>query len=76
MVGGCLDSATDRKVPRWIRIVLLIFVTLVYAAITAAVIWLMCTAEGVVMKLIWAGIAVFFIAVFVLLWRRAAKTKA
>lgn len=75
IVGGSLDGAADSELPKAVRIGLLIFATLVYAAITAFFIWLFLTSGSAVVKVVSASVVLLFVGGFGALWRKVMKMK-
>lgn len=76
VLGGSIDGAADEGLPRWARIALLTFATLAYVAITLGFVWMLWSAEGILVKIILAGIVLLFVAAFIHMWRKVAKAKA
>lgn len=75
VVGGSLDGVNDSKLPRGLRIGLLIFASLIYAIFTAFFVFLLLTAENIFLKVISGGIVLLVIGVFIFLWHKVIKAK-
>lgn len=73
LVGGSVEGANDNELPKGIRIGLLIFASLVYLLLTAFFIWLFLTSGNMVLKILSAGVALFFVAGLIFLWRKVMK---
>lgn len=73
LVGGSVEGANDNELPKGIRIGLLIFASLVYLLLTAFFIWLFLTSGNMVLKILAAGVALFFVAGLIFLWRKVMK---
>lgn len=73
LVGGSVEGASDNELPKGIRIGLLIFASLVYLLLTAFFIWLFLTSGNMVLKILSAGVALFFVAGLIFLWRKVMK---
>ena len=73
LVGGSVEGANDNELPKGSRIGLLIFASLVYLLLTAFFIWLFLTSGNMVLKILSAGVALFFVAGLIFLWRKVMK---
>lgn len=75
VVGSSLDGANDSELPKGLRIGLLIFVSLIYAIFTAFFVWLLLTADNILLKVISGGVVLLIVGVFIILWRKVIKAK-
>lgn len=73
LVGGSVEGANDNELPKGVRIGLLIFASLVYLLLTGFFVWLFLTAESMVLKVLSAGVALFFVVGLIFLWRKVIK---
>lgn len=76
IIGGSLEGANDSALPKWLRICLLIFASVIYAALTVLFVWQLFIAKDMVLKIILGGVVALFIGLFVVLWCRLIRTKA
>lgn len=75
VVGGSIEGVSDSKLPKGVRIGLLIFATLIYVAFTAFFIYLSFVEDNIVVKVISIGVVIFFVGLFVSLWRKVLKAR-
>lgn len=73
LVGGSVEGANDNELPKGVRIGLLIFASLIYLLLTGFFVWLFLTAESMVLKVLSAGVALFFVVGLIFLWRKVIK---
>lgn len=75
IVGGTMDGAADKSLPKGVRIVFLILATILYVGFSVFFVWLLCSSDSTTVKVLSAGIVLFFVGTFVYLWRKIAKEK-
>lgn len=75
VIEGSLEGANSRGLPKSVRIVLLMIVTLVYIAFTIFFVGLFLTLDNIFGKILSAGVVLFFIGVLIYLWCKVMKAK-
>ena len=75
VLEGSVEGATNKKLPKWVRIGLLVLATLVYFAIMAVFIWLMIEADNAPARIILGIVVVCCIVAFIDLWRKVLKER-
>ena len=75
LIGGSLDFAMDDETPKFIRIGLLIFVSLFYSGMSVLFLCLLWITDSILLKVFLLGIVLFFIYMFVSLWRKVLRAK-
>ena len=73
VVGGCIEGAEERALPKGVRIACLVFASLVYVLFTIFFVWLFFDSERVAVKVLAGAIVVFFIGFFMFLWYKVLK---
>lgn len=75
IVGGCIEGSTDKKLPKRARIGFLFFATLIYIGLVAVVIWLLCTTESIIGKVLAAVVLLIFVGGIIGLWYKVLKAR-
>lgn len=75
VIGISLDGVNDSKLPRGLRIGLLIFASLLYMIFATFFVWLLLTVENIFVKVLLGGVVLLFVGVFIALWCKVIKAK-
>lgn len=75
LVGGSVEAAADKELPKRVRIGFLFFATLVYIGLVAVVVWLLCTTESVAGKVLAAVVLLIFVGGMIGLWYKVLKAR-
>ena len=69
------DTDDEIKMPRSLRIGLLILAVLVYIALIVGLVLLLINSDNTFIKVIIAGAVLFFVGMIISLWRRVMKAR-
>lgn len=70
---GSIEIIQEKQIPRWIRIIVLIIITIFYSAFTSFLIYLSVKGNSLLFQCITAMIAILFLALFGRFWYKIAK---
>lgn len=73
VIGGSIEGAAGDKVPQGIRIVLMIFISIIFLIFTGVLVWLIFVSKNILVKILLAGVAVLLIVGLINLWSRFIK---
>lgn len=74
-VGGSVEAAADKELPKPVRIGFLFFATLIYVGLVAVVVWLLCTTESIAGKVLAAVVLLIFVGGMIGLWYKVFKAR-
>ncbi len=75
IVGSILDGVNDSKLPRRLRVDLLIIASLIYTIFAAFFVWLILTSKNMFLKIVLGAVVLLFASVFITLWHKVIKAK-